>query len=482
MSLPAACLMQILSEDYSKAAFLCQDRSIQFHAKYGMHYSTRVPSFGRDLAYAPFSADLLVVGSTPQVLNLAEGRFLSPLPAKSPGINACGISQVHGLFGCAGDNGVLECFDLRKRTSIGTLNAAAAAGVADAELTAVRFDDSGLHCAVGTSNGLVALYDLRSSRPLLVKDHMYGDKITDIKFHSAHGSSGNTGRKVVSSDSHIVKIWDEQTGINFTNIEPQEAGINDICLWKDSGLAMLACDAPKIQAYFIPALGPAPRWCSFLESLTEELEATDAPAVYDDYRFVTKAELDSLGLNHLIGTSLMRAYMHGYFVDNRLWHKARSLAEPFAYDTYRQQRIQQKLEDERKSRIGLVKKLPKVNRKMAAEALLQQAADEVPAGAETSNKKRKVLPSVLEDDRFKAMFQDPSFAVDEAADEYKFHHPNAGNQRQSKKLLAEHFEGLEDEEEEDAGAEEEQDDEAEGSAGSEGDLDDSPDQHSKVSA
>lgn len=66
---------------------------------------------------------------------------------------------------------------------------------------------------------------------------------------------------------------------------------------------------------------------------------------------------------------------------------------------------------------------------MAAEALLQQAADEVPAGAETSNKKRKVLPSVLEDDRFKAMFQDPSFAVDEAADEYKFHHPNAGAPR-----------------------------------------------------
>ena len=61
-------------------------------------------------------------------LNLADGRFLSPLPAKSPGINACGISSVHGLFGCAGEDGVLECFDLRKRTSIGTLNAAAAAG------------------------------------------------------------------------------------------------------------------------------------------------------------------------------------------------------------------------------------------------------------------------------------------------------------------------------------------------------------------
>ena len=79
-------------------------------------------------------------------------------------------------------------------------------------------------------------------------------------------------------------------------------------------------------------------------------------------RFVTKAEVDRLGLNHLIGTALMRAYMHGYFVDNRLWHKARSLAEPFAYDTYRAQRVQQKLEQDRKSRIGIVKKLPKVRK------------------------------------------------------------------------------------------------------------------------
>ena len=75
---------------------------------------------------------------------------------------------------------------------------------------------------------------------------------------------------------------------------------------------------------------------------------------------MTKAEVDRLGLNHLIGTSLTRAYMHGFFVDNRLWHKARALAEPFAYDTYRQQRVQQKMDQERKSRISIVKKLPKV--------------------------------------------------------------------------------------------------------------------------
>lgn len=54
-----------------------------------------------------------------------------------------------------------------------------------AQLTALRFDPGGLQLAVGTSNGLVGLWDLRQTRPLLVKDHMYGDAIRDIKFHSA---------------------------------------------------------------------------------------------------------------------------------------------------------------------------------------------------------------------------------------------------------------------------------------------------------
>jgi hypothetical protein len=34
-------------------------------------------------------------------------------------------------------------------------------------------------------------------------------------------------------------------------------------------------------------------------------------------RFVTKADLEKLGLGHLLGTQLLRAYMHGYFVDAR---------------------------------------------------------------------------------------------------------------------------------------------------------------------
>lgn len=108
--------------------FLCTDRTVCFHARFGSYHKTRVPRFGRDLAYAPFAAELLVAGSAPEVwrLSLEEGRFMAPLPCRSPAVNALGISPVHGLVAAAGEDGQLECFDPRARTSVGCLNAAAA--------------------------------------------------------------------------------------------------------------------------------------------------------------------------------------------------------------------------------------------------------------------------------------------------------------------------------------------------------------------
>ena len=51
-----------------------------------------------------------------------------------------------------------------------------------------------------------------------------------------------------------------------------------------------------LQAYYIPTLGPAPKFASFLDGLTEELEEDTAAAVYDDYKFVTQEELEKLGI------------------------------------------------------------------------------------------------------------------------------------------------------------------------------------------
>jgi ribosome biogenesis protein ENP2 len=83
-----------------------------------------------------------------------------------------------------------------------------------------------------------------------------------------------------------LQIWDATDGSAYTSIEPADgADINDVCLWPGSGLLMLGSDTSRIGSYFVPSLGPAPRWCSFLEGLTEELEEA-APTVYDDYRCV----------------------------------------------------------------------------------------------------------------------------------------------------------------------------------------------------
>lgn len=117
---------QILSDDYSKAVFLCTDRTVSFHARFGSYLKVRTPRVGRDMAYAPFTAELLVAGSAPEVyrINLCEGRFMSPLTTRSPAVNVCGISPVHGLFAVGGEDGGLECFDVRQRSSVGWINAA----------------------------------------------------------------------------------------------------------------------------------------------------------------------------------------------------------------------------------------------------------------------------------------------------------------------------------------------------------------------
>ena len=45
---------------------------MQLHARYGLHYSTRIPRFGRDLAYDSDSADLLIAASAPEIYRLPQ--------------------------------------------------------------------------------------------------------------------------------------------------------------------------------------------------------------------------------------------------------------------------------------------------------------------------------------------------------------------------------------------------------------------------
>jgi len=116
-------------------------------------------------------------------------------------------------------------------------------------------------------------------------------------------------------------------------------------------MLLTANETMKMQVYYIPSLGPAPYWCSFLDNLTEELEELNYDIIYDDYKFVTDKELNELDLLHLKGTNLLRAYMHGYFMDIRLYRKARDLTKPFEFEEYKKRRIHDKIKEEAVRRI-----------------------------------------------------------------------------------------------------------------------------------
>lgn len=54
---------------------------------------------------------------------------------------------------------------------------------------------------------------------------------------------------------------------------------------------MTANEGIQMSTFFIPQLGPAPRWASFLENITEEMEDQTTRSVYQDFKFVERGEL-----------------------------------------------------------------------------------------------------------------------------------------------------------------------------------------------
>ncbi|XP_069092032.1 nucleolar protein 10 [Pleurodeles waltl] len=418
----------VLSDDYSKIVFLQCDRYVEFHSQHGRYFRLRIPKFGRDFSYHYPSCDLYFVGASSEVyrLNLEQGRYLNSLQTDASENNCCDINQVHHLFATGTAEGKVECWDPRTRNRVGLLDCALGSLTSDTEIdglpsiSALKFNGA-LQMAVGTSTGQVLLYDLRSSHPLIVKDHNYGLPIQSIQFH-------DNLELILSADSRIIKMWNKNTGKVFTSIEP-EHDVNDVCLYPNSGMLLTANEAPKMNIYYIPALGPAPKWCSFLDNLTEELEENPESTVYDDYKFVTRKDLENLGLAHLIGSPMLKAYMHGFFIDIRLYHKVKAMVNPFAYEDYRREKIRQKIEETRAQRVQ-IKKLPKVNKELALK--LYEEEEERP----TQKKKNKSMPNILTDDRFKVMFENPDFQVDDQSEEFRLLNPLVSkiNEKRKKKL------------------------------------------------
>ncbi|KAI1325068.1 WD40-repeat-containing domain protein [Xylariaceae sp. FL0255] len=418
----------LLSRDASKSLHLQSDRRLEFHTPAGLHETLRLPRYGRDLIYDRLATEALIpsvgIGSegSGEVfrVNLETGRFLQPYKIDvgtdsgeevglqgsiyAPAVNVAALGEnTHNLLAFGTSLGTIEFWDSRSRSRIAVL------GGQEGEITALDFSDSGLSLATGSSTGVVKLFDMRSPRPLLQKDHGSGFPIKNL----AHMTTASSERKIMSSDKQQIKIFDESTGETWTSIEPL-VDINFTTWIKGTGMILTANEGSAQHAFLIPQLGNAPRWASHLDSLTEEMASEVTTDNYDNYKFLTLPELKSLSMDHLIGkTNLLRPYMHGYFVASRLYEQARLIANPFAFDEERAKRVKEKVEKERASRIRGNKKV-KVNQTLVDKLLHRQ---EKRAQVDTN-------AGILGDERFSRMFENEEFQIDENSFEFRALNPS----------------------------------------------------------
>ncbi|KAL1943819.1 hypothetical protein VTO73DRAFT_3637 [Trametes versicolor] len=477
----------MLSDDWTKSIHLQNDRSVELHTQGGFHYRTRIPRFGRSLAYHFPSCDALFAASGPEIfrLNLDQGRFLNPLILQGEGgediagVNVIDINPAHQLFafGVEG-NGTVEFWDPRSRSRVGILrlprerlmpmnhlSAPALPGVDDGpaplSVTAISSRPDGLSYAVGTSTGHTLLYDIRSARHIAMKDQGYGLPVKNVQWIEGGSRMAGEGY-LLSADKKVIKIWNKNSPeVNFTSITPAN-DLNDVHHVPGSGLLLLANEGIKMTSYFIPQLGPAPKWCSFLENLTEEMEDQTTRTAYQDYKFIDRGELSKLGLDHLVGTPALKPYMHGYFVSLELYDAARVIANPYAYAEHRERMVQEKMEKLAETRIrsrkdaGAVKVNKALAEKLKKEEARERKRDErrakranLPADAEEGEEDAMEVdevaveeeemedeetekPTLLSDPRFAAVFQDPEFEVDESTREFALLNPSAVAQRQGR--------------------------------------------------
>jgi len=401
--------LNILSDDYSKLAMLCADRNIEIHAQYGKHFKIRIPKYGRDMLYVPYSADLICASCCNEIyrLNLELGRFLPPLQSNSNSVNCLSFNKQMNLLAAGTENGTVEFWDTRTRSIAAQIpiqeNQSSFMEMQKiGEVTATQFSPDGLNICIGSQFGKTLIYDIRYPLPLSQIQFQNRKPITNIKYHNT---------KLLISDKKILKIYDEKTYKLHAFIEPKHE-INDIGLYPGSGLIFMGLETQKIGSYFIPSLGIAPKWCSFLENMTEELEETINDTVYEDYKFLTKTELEQLNASHLIGTPMLKAHLHGYLMEYKHYSALRSVIENEEENENAGKRKENdKFEKLKENRIILQKVVPRVNKQFAKELMEKE-------------EKKGNPKAILDDDRFKDMFTNKEFTINKNSEEYIRAHPN----------------------------------------------------------
>jgi ribosome biogenesis protein ENP2 len=408
---------EFLSEDYRKLAMLCADRTIEIHAQYGKHHIVRIPKFGRSLKYDRATCMLYAASSSESIyrLDLEEGTFLAPLVATcgdeklthtSMALAPLGLPLLLGGL----DNGLVQCWDTREDSKpVSSLMAS----VDGCEVRQMAWSGDAMVIACGLDNGVVKGYDVRTNRQALFeKDHRNDFPVVGLHFVSKS--------VIASADNKSVKIWDTSASEDrqLVGFVESRDKLNGLTFWPNSGLFFTPCDAPRVGTYFAPGVGPAPRWCSFLDTVADELnqqltgkavDGSEVKQVYEDYVFLTKEQLQALGAEKLIGTSVVKAYMHGFWMDRKVHAKLRDVSEPFRFEQYQQQRVQEEMEKNRPMRMPV--RVKAETKGMVNQRLQKELGEKM---ARIENRKENVIATkILEDSRFSKLWSNTDFEVEE---------------------------------------------------------------------
>ena len=404
-----------LSEDYRKLAMLCADRTIEFHAQYGKHHVVRIPKFGRSMKYDRATCLLYAASSSESIyrVDLEEGSFLAPLVSNCEGATHTSMALAPlglPLLLAGLDNGAVQSWDTRDDSKpISSL----VVSVDGCEVRQIAWSGDGMQIACGLDNGVVKGYDIRSNRQALFeKDHRNDFPVVGLHYVSKS--------VIASADHRSVKIWDtlaseDRQLVGF--VESRDK-LNGLTFWPNSGLFFTPCDAPRVGTYFAPGVGPAPKWCAFLDTVADELnqqqtgkaaDGSEVKQVYEDHIFLTREQLQALGAENLIGTSVVKAYMHGFWMDRKVHAKLRDVAEPFRFEQFQQQRVKEELEKKRPMRMPI-----RVKAETKGEVNQRLQRDLAEKMSKIENKKENVIATrILEDSRFSKLWSNKDFEVEE---------------------------------------------------------------------
>uniref|UniRef100_A0A3B0N027 Nucleolar protein 10 n=1 Tax=Theileria annulata TaxID=5874 RepID=A0A3B0N027_THEAN len=409
-----------LASDYTKLAFLCHQRFIEFHNRGGTHYKIRVPREGTDMIYVSDYASLLTTTTSNKIyrVNLEKGMFEEPLESSSSSLNC--LSNIRIFVSC----GLLENWDLRTNSPVSSLTLQDQ----NEKVTACGYSVNGLKVAVGTEFGSVKLFDIRNSKPLWQYNSVSKSQIKSLQFiNSINHYSIEIGENSLIGfcDNRSVRVHSIDNGNFVASIEgltsekQTYANINGFSFYPDTGICFIVGDQTRVGTYFIPHIGPAPTWCTFLENITEEMEVPNATntglppkqQIYDEYVFVTKEQLDELSASDLIGTNMVKDYMHGFFIQSKLYHKLKSMNE-FDYEEYKNKKLQERIESKRQMRVPIRQKPVKVNQEFAQKLHTKSQINQ-----EKMSKKEKEMAmmakAALEDERFAKIFTDENFTIEQ---------------------------------------------------------------------